>query len=324
MELSKIKEITTGFVRMWEEDGFVHLSRFTEKQDALLGSRGGFDFHKGATSSIKFEFTTCGGEISFDYKAEQGCGAGQFFGFDITVDGVPSFHFFKESLPEEGKVEYSVPVSEKPVHVVAYFPNMAKLQIKNLILPDDRKPVKKNLKLLAVGDSITQGIWSVYPSQTYINMVAKELDAELLNQAIGGDIFFADNLDEELPFDPDIVTVAYGVNDFVYSHLTKDGVRVYFERLYSLYKNKKIFVILPIWFGEEDKPVDGIVLDDGRKRIRSLAEQYPNITIIDGKDIIPHFIDFYWDEVCCHPNDLGYFYYGRKIADIIKKELGNV
>ncbi len=321
VSMEKIKELTFGAVRIWEDDGYVYFSRFTEKQEKLAFSRN-FGAHNVATASIKIEFLTCGGEISFDYKASKVV-PGDCFNIEITRDGKPVHHVYVEGNDSEmGDLKYTVPASDAPVDISIYFPNLASMQIKNLILPADAVAVKKDLKLLALGDSITHGEWANHPNHTYINIVANELNAELINQGVRGDVFFADNIDEDLPFDPDIITVAYGANDYAGGKLVSEKPVEYLEKLYSIYGDKKIFVILPIWYGKEEELCNGYTLEDGRMYLKGLTEKYPNMTAINCGKVVPCLPEFYRDEIMLHPNDLGYFYYGAHVTKAIKKELG--
>ncbi len=320
MDVKDLQKLTRGALRIWEEEGFIRLSRFTEKQHDALGARGYHPFRE-ATAGIKFVFTTCGGSISFDFHAEAGCGAISCVGFDILVNGTLAHHVYKEGLPYDGRVEYEVEKTDAPCKVELYLSNVSIVKLKNIVFPADAAPLKGSRKLLCMGDSITQGIWSACPSHTYVHALARALDAEGLNQGVGGDMFFAGNLDENLPFDPDIITVAYGINDYYYGKLFTDAPKAYFEALSRLYGEKDVFVILPIWYGEETKKVEGHTLEEGRDYIRSIAQGYKNITVINGKDFVPHFPEFYFEESRMHPNDLGYFYYASAIGEAVKNKL---
>ena len=318
--VEKIKELTLGALRIWEEDGYVHFSRFTEAQAEIIAGRG-FPFHVKATAGIKIEFTTCGGEISFDYRAQK-CVEKDCFNVEITSDGIPVHHVYTEGSVDTGIIKYTVPESKKRVHVAIYFPNLANMQIKNLVIPEDAAAVKKDMKLLALGDSITHGEWANHPNHTYISILANELNAEMVNQGVRGDEFFEGNIDADIPFAPDIVTVAYGANDYASGTLFGENPEKYFKKLYSLYSDKKVFVILPIWYGKEAEAVGGHTLEEGRAHIREIAEKYPNTFVIDCGNVVPHLPEFYHDEIMLHPNDLGYFYYGAYVSKAVKKELG--
>jgi hypothetical protein len=47
---------------------------------------------------------------------------------------------------------------------------------------------------------------------------------------------------------------------------------------------------------------------------------FPNVTVIDCSDFIPPLPDYFTDDIMLHPNDMGFLYYGHKLANIIVKE----
>lgn len=89
------------------------------------------------------------------------------------------------------------------------------MQIKNFKLNSGTyiEPYRYKMKILSYGDSITQGYDALFPSYSYINRFSMYLDAFIYNKAIGGDIF-RPALIERKNFKPDIVTIAYGTNDW--------------------------------------------------------------------------------------------------------------
>lgn len=73
--------------------------------------------------------------------------------------------------------------------------------------------------------------------------------ADSVSQAIGGDQFFSEQIDPEIPFDPDVITVAYGTNDWA---IQKDekciaNAEKYFARLREIYPDKHIIYFQPIY-----------------------------------------------------------------------------
>lgn len=324
IRLDTLRTFMTGALRIWEEDGYFRFSRFTEKQEACLDSRGFsfFSMFRTANAGMRLEFLTCGGTMSFDYKAIA-CHENNAFGFEISIDGVPLYHLYDTVTPDVRAFQYEIPDTSKPSRVTLYFPYLADLWLRNIVIPEDSMPVSKKCKLLMLGDSITQGFWAQHMNQTYSNILADMLDAQMLNQGIGGDTFWADNLDPELPFDPDIVTVAYGVNDWAAGVLWSGSVEAYLEKLDSLYRDKKVFVLLPTWYlcGSEPKE-DGHTLQDGREHIRACAEKYPYMKVIDCSGFVPHLPDYYGDDV--HPSDMGFLYYGYHLTKEIEAHLQTV
>ena len=300
-----------GAISIIEEDGWIRFSRFTEKQCVWLEQHG-FPRDRYSTSGMRLEFLTRGGQISFEYQSEQSNnGNVAIFGMEITVNGIPAYHIYKEELPISDRIDFEIPKHCDYVHVAVYFPLRATLRIKNVVMPEDSKAVNKELKILTLGDSITAGAVCRHSNHCYVNMIADKLNAQLINQGVGGACFSPDFL-EELQFRPDIVTVAYGVNDFLGNSLFTETPHKFFEKLNALYPDNRIFCLLPIWCGNQNI-IDGKTLDMGRQYIKEIAEKYQNISVIDCVNFVPHLAEFYWDDVKLHPNDLGFLYYGNHL-----------
>ena len=73
---------------------------------------------------------------------------------------------------------------------------------------------------MAYGDSITQGYTALSPSLTYVNLVGDALNADVYDLGIGGEVFEPLMIDEAYPVKADLVTVAYGTNDW--SHVPSE------------------------------------------------------------------------------------------------------
>jgi lysophospholipase L1-like esterase len=169
--------------------------------------------------------------------------------------------------------------------------------------------------ILVLGDSITQGYDAVYPSQSYANKLAWALDAEIVNQAIGGEIFRPAILDENLPFTPDLITVAFGTNDW--SGQTAENFEKnadgFYTKLATLYPNTPVFAILPIWRADWEKVTRAKPFHESREILRGLAEKHPNFRVIDGMSLTPHLPAFFSD-LYLHPNDLGFEIYAQELV----------
>lgn len=318
LTLNQIKDFVTGAVRTWEEDGYLYFSRFTEKQRDVIVEREFLNREK-ATSGMRLEFTTKGGMLSFAYKAFSGCGLDNRFGVEIAYNGLPDYHLFRTDIPAIGEVFYEVPHGTQAVRVTVYFPNLTGFALKQVCLPEDAAPVCRPLKLLAYGDSITQGCYATHVNQTYINILADNLDAELLNQGVSGDQFFAGNLDQGLSFKPDLITVAYGVNDWANCTLCSDSPKLFLEKLTSLYSDCPVFVLLPIWFPAGKERYDGHTLQEGREFLTRVAKTFPLVTVIDCSSFVPHLQDYYGDCDLLHPSDMGFLYYGQALTRALKE-----
>ena len=324
--VEKISPYIFGAIRIYEENDWICFSRYTQVQDIWLDNND-FSRDRFSTSGMRLEFTTHGGRLSFDYEATKGSnGDSLILGIEIVADGIPVYHFYKEESSCENKISYADKISyeimpsDKSVHICVYFPLRASLKLKNLIIPEDAQIVNKKTKLLAYGDSITAGAVCQHSNHSYVNILADHLNAELVNQGVGGMRYSSEFLDK-LPYEPDIITVAYGVNDYSSGTLFDEEPQKFLEKIYNMYANKKVLVLLPIWCGKEtDQIINGHTLEEGRKHIQDIANKY-SFNVIDCKNFVPHLSEFYWDDINLHPNDLGSLYYGHNLLKKLEEIL---
>ena len=194
------------------------------------------------------------------------------------------------------------------------------MEIKNLAVDGTVEKVERKLKYLALGDSITQGYCTKHPSLTYVNIITEKFNTYTVNQAIGGDIFRKENIDMDMAFKPDFITVAYGTNDWkrgmdLYTHTFE-----YFKALKDKYANVPIFALLPIYRNVSEYPtINNLTLEDARNIYGKAAEEN-GITVINAKDFIPHHEDFFCDKVL-HPSEIGFIYYGHNLYEALKEKL---
>jgi len=76
-----------------------------------------------------------------------------------------------------------------------------------------------------------------------------------------------------------------------------------------------VLCITPIWRG--DQPEGLPTLERFCKNLKKIAEQYDNITIVEGFKLIPHREEYFLDNL--HPNCLGSEIYGRNLVLEIQK-----
>ena len=227
---------------------------------------------------------------------------------------------------KRGTVSFALP--EGTHRVTVYFPNLMRTDIKNVRLMgvSFAESIVSKMKILCLGDSITQGYDAYHSSLSYVNRLSEALDAEILDQAIGGEIFDKKILDEALPFDPDLITVAYGTNDWAVqpnkeTFLT--AAEAFFERIKEIYPDKKIVYISPIWRGDYQRPFGNQdtqvgAFDESVKALQALAKAY-DLFVVDGIPLTPHISDFFADQIL-HPNDLGFGFYAENLLRAMKEE----
>lgn len=325
LELEDIKRITFGVNSIEENLGSFAFCRFTKEQsEAYRKCKHNIDFFNKtfATAGVRFSFYTDASKMSFDYKFAPA--SSRMYGwFDVYEDGVMTSHIGGEGkLFTSGHAEINFSKGEKRVEI--YFPWSKVTFLSNIEIEcDNISPCVRSRSMICFGDSITHGYDAVYPSLSYTSLLAKELDADMLNKGIGGDIFFPELATLPDKVTPDIITVAYGTNDW--SICTREqfneNCKAFFENLTSTYPNSKIFAVTPLWRADFEKETKfGVSHDCLFDIMKNLLENLKNVTVINGYSLTPHVKEFYSDEYL-HPNDLGFSIYARELAKQIKKYL---
>lgn len=337
LDLDTLKKITLGAVSITEnEKGFV-FHRFTEEQEMLYKATD-FAPKVRCTAGVKLCFKTNSSRLYI--KTDVDLITRGFFAFDIfkndeklgQITNIPKegIKFSKNGdMPKNvffpmGVFEKEFDLGEGEKTVTVYFPWSAAADIIGIELDDGASivPIKKKLKMLNFGDSITHGYDAFSPSGSYTAILTDALDADSRNKGIGGEMFRPSLALCRDDFDPDIITVAYGTNDwsFAAKESFEKNCSEFYEALSKNYPKSKIFAITPIWRadGEGVRPCGSF--DDVRSCIIKSAEMMPNIIAVRGNDLVPHD-EKYFSDFSVHPNDEGFVFYGRAIAKEIKKHL---
>lgn len=266
------------------------------------------------------DFRTDSSRVSFSCKVARA--SSQQLGFlDIHVDGKLRIHAGRGDLDEnEIDVDLNLPKGEKRVTV--FFPNLFSSRIRDFRIDEDAafEKIEKKQKFLFFGDSITQGYTSEFPSLSYANLIGTRFRAEILNQAIGGEFFDTNHLENLPVFSPDVIFVAYGTNDWSVEKDIPHNAAAYFDKLTRLYPKARIVDILPIWRTdiEVKNKINRCSFENARETIKKICSAYDAVTVFDGIDYVPHFPLFYRDHV--HPNESGNLYF----ADALEKDLRKI
>lgn len=305
-------------------DGYTHFFRFSDKQmDYYRETNNDFYIKSFGTASIRIELTTDATAISFTYRAKKSSSR-TFFHFDLYVDGAMTAHVGKENAEalEEGTITLSLPEGEH--RVALYFPALYAVTVKNFTLENATfaTPVEKKLKMLTMGDSITHGYDAVYSSLSYANILADALGASMVNQAIGAEIFNPGLVDGDLGFTPDVITIAYGTNDYFKSARKEfiENANAFYTRLCKAFPTAKIFALLPIWRGDRDTVTRVGTFEEAKEIVRAAAEAQEGVTTIDCYTFVPHLPEFFSDKYL-HPNDLGFQCYAAGLLKALQKHL---
>lgn len=320
LTLAQIQSITLGAVSVWEAQGLVHFSRFTQQQMEMYQVKN-LDFYKKAhaTAGIRLCFRTDSQNLSMKVQIEPGSSR-KFFSVDIFADG--AFVGCVKEQPDRHlggfSGEFSLGEGEKTVTV--HLPWSVAMKLEELCLDAGAfiEPVRPAKSLLMYGDSITQGYDAKQTSMRYATKLADYLDAEEYNRAIGGEVYYAPLVQLEEPVKPDYITIAYGSNDWY-----KVGRAEFTEQCSAFIKTvsernpqAQVFVLTPIWRKDlqENRPFGQFA--DVETIIRQCCEGLSNVEVIRGFDFVPKDESYYAD-LYLHPNDEGFSYYAENLCKAI-------
>ena len=331
LTLSQIKACTSGAVRIQQESDGIHFYRFTQEQEDLYKIRKEDFYNKTFyTSGIQLRFRTNSHTLAL--KADVSYIASRsYFSFEIFKDNrrIGTIQNFDVASGQESYIGVLLPMGAYETHVDLgegekeiriLLPWSMKVALQSLTLEDGAsfQPVKYEKKLLSFGDSITQGYDALYPSNKYITRLAEFFQMEEHNKAIGGEIFCPALAATKEDFTPDLITVAYGTNDWrcVTQAQFRENCDGFFRNLCQNYPDTKILAIAPIWRKDTDQDVDFDNFTDVEAEIRQVVSKYSQVTLISGYDFVPKDSQYFAD-LRLHPNDRGFdFYYENLIKAI--------
>ncbi len=317
----QLRTTLRGAVEIEEINGRLAPRRFGRRLREQVYPTGN-QFHPAMfhTSGVVSTFRTDSDTLSFTYFMEDPI-ADQ--SFDVWANGVFLSHTVTEK--QSDTVTVALPAGEKAVTI--YFPYRREAQIFDLTLSDGASfaPAKEPAcKLLFIGDSITHGSSTLFSSMTYAHQVSRALDAEIVNQGIGGEGFNACAVDTDLPFTPDLISVSYGTNDWSHnpSHSYFVGVvNGHLAALRDQYPDTPIAVILPIWRADYTLTTKKVGSFDEAKQVIAKAAERIGATVIDGFTLVPHLRSVMEDNRL-HPNEFGFQFYAENLLPHFKKILG--
>ena len=295
--------------------------RMTQRQLAFYAARGKeMEDRACCQSGVRMAFTTDAAEISFDFQVLRACR--DHFAFDVYEDGVLCASY-PQLFEKDACRRFSYTRTSRAPRscIEIYFPTLAQVSICNLHLGNAQPQPAKRLRYLAYGDSITQGIESDYSSVFYPALVARFLDAELLSLGVGSEIFCPELIDPALAFQPDLITVAYGINDSI-QDLTLEQIEYnadrFLSQLVAQHPQAAISVISPIWIDRLDPREPGYEGEAYLSRffgIRSIIKRLCDrlgLCFVDGMQLCPHCPQFYADKTV-HPDAAGFAIYALEL-----------
>lgn len=319
----QIAKIATNCLEVrTRENGRAEFIRMTDRQFEVY-TEDKFSPGPRCNPCVCLDFTYDGESIAFDFfpihKSSR-----NFLSFDLYDDDKMVYTLFTYADAEgERKFFYQFP-EKKERRVRIFFPFSVGIEMWGFTLDDSSHyaptPAEGRKKILVLGDSITHGYDTHYTSMSYAATVARHYDAICLNQAVGGYFFRTEMIDENLPFEPDAITVAYGTNDWGRYGMHEDRYRAaaksYIDKLCATYPNAHIFGLLPIWRADIDRRPERMPFAKVYEILTEYYSQHENVTIIDGRNVVPNMRSFYTDGL--HPNTVGQAAYAQGVIDAME------
>lgn len=317
------ENIVFGAVETVYSDGVAAFYKTTEKQRLGWKSLDDTLYARSKVSTgVRLDFHT--DSETFAFRAISGRK------FDLLLDGMLFYSLSADDFDRQGKSRvFDIGLAEGAKHsgagrrVTLIFPSHDEQTVLEYIELSDGayvKPHEYSGKMLFIGDSITQGWNSGFDSLSYAWQTALYFNADCVINGVGGG-FFSECTFDKPDFDPDIVIIAYGTNDFGrYKSVDEFCPRVngYLELVKNAYGDKKVFCILPIWRSDIQVYPKYSSFASCCDVIREAALKR-GIKVVDGMRLVPHFNEFFSDHV--HPNALGFCMYANALIGELEKEI---
>lgn len=307
-----MKEFICNCIDIRQEDGWYLPVRYTDSQITSFGRREPLLNMTYSGAGYALAFYTDATKISFEYKITKQ--VRDHANVDVFVDGIQKSS--TDLMQQDGTFQLEIPGSGQRL-VELYLPHLVRLWIRNLTGDGTLQPVKPKEKFwLFLGDSITHGLGTKYPSLAYPVQLSRYFGCDYMNMGVCGNTFCAGDLDDSTR-QPDIITVALGTNDWKLSKSAqeyRENVKNYLERLTALYSCQNVFAILPFWRHDWESTYNDMKFADLYAILQEEYGKYPFIKQLDGTRLIPNHENFYVDGV--HPNDAGLLHLALKLSSI--------
>ena len=318
LNLEDIKKIVHGAARIENTGGKISFFRFTKEQQELYKNVCSDFFMKSfSTSGIGLEFDTDSENLSLSVLVDKGSSR-SFFTHSIFVNS-NRIGELSGNIGDNQNVQFDkkFQLGQGMKRVKILFPWSVASSLHSLELDDNSKliPVKKKCNILMLGDSITQGYDAMIPENAYAIRIAELFDAEARNKGIAGEQFFAKLALIKEDFKPDIITVAYGTNDWRHGTKTRfeRECKDFFHNLRNSYPDTKIYAITPLWRVDIDNEQKiGEPLSYIADFIKQVATEISDMVVIDGMNLIPHD-SIYYQTDGVHPIDSGFEHYTNNL-----------
>lgn len=305
-------------------DGSILTHRFSDAQESSHIGVGAFSSRCHTSAGVRLDFVSDTSFVGIAYRYGERTSR-RFMSFDLYADGVMEYSKYSDCfwLTESDAFMYTFP-EKKRRRITVWFPFSVQILISHIELSDGAEvtPYQGYTgKLLAYGDSITEGYDAHRVSGCYVHALCRHFDWDVINQGIGGHYCNADCLDPQLPYKPDIVTAAYGTNDWGHFKTAEEyrtETARFFDRLANIHSGIPVYVLLPIWRRDSlSRVTPSGKFYEARAEFAAIAASHKGFTVIDTDTFVPHD-PFYFDDQNLHPNDAGFAYYTQGLIQAME------
>lgn len=322
LPLPAIAAFARGIVKSVESGGGLRFDRFDAATLAYYEKLSAGRYDRACCSAgVTLAFKTDSRQLALTldlttqvraYSFVDLCVDGLFIASAGTADG-PARIDLQAALPGEAGQMRSV---------VVHLPHCRQAIVRAMGLDDGARCESDAPRplLLAFGDSITQGMNAHHPALAYATVMARALDMTLMNQGVGGHVFDVDGLCAPPHPAPELITVAYGINDWNQGRDIAPA-RPWLARIREWYPKTPVFVFEPIWAGREGMDInpgpnaEGRTLAECRSGLGAIVHERAGIVRVRPDQLLPSVEAFLSDGV--HPNDTGHMIYGMNAARLI-------
>lgn len=318
LTFDQIKSVTVGAIAIHREADGIHFDKCTDRQvEAWHVLNRDLGYRAQCTAGVRLDFHTDSRHLRFLAPA-----GGKF---EVLIDGL-----LRHACPGSRDVSAVVEIDlcdelgefGGTHRVTLAFPSHTVGVLDWVELDDGAsvEPHRFDRKMLFIGDSITQGWQSVYDTASYAWRVSNFFNADSVIQGIGG-AFYHPSTYDVIDYDPDIILVAYGTNDFGHKitlEQFRERIAGFLDPLAETYAGKQIFILSPIWRGQREGKLMGSFADC-RRTVAEEAEKR-GFVHIDGLRLVPAMPEMMGDG-WLHPNDLGFSYFAEYLVRELQKHI---